>query len=122
MTNKTTLAAATPIRERNRDLIAGLACAGLAVSLGTASAQETQADGLQEVTVTARYISESLQRTPVSISAVTSAELEARGANDIAGLARSAPNVTLAEGPGGFGKSAVAMIRGVGQFDALPAF
>lgn len=97
-----------------------VAFAGLAWSaLGVAA---DDAGGLEEIVVTARFVTESLQNTPISISAVTAADLDARGVTDIAGLARNAPNVTLGEGTGGFGKSAVAYIRGVGQHDALPAF
>lgn len=86
-----------------------------------AAEQATDLNTLAEVIVTARHVSENLQKTPVSITAVTGAELDARGVSDISGLARSAPNVTLEQGPGGFGKSVTAFIRGVGQFDALPA-
>lgn len=97
-----------------------LAAAGLTWSaVGTAADEPA---GLEEVVVTARHVTESLQTTPISISAVTAADLDARGVSDISGLSRNAPNVTLGEGTGGFGKSAVAYIRGVGQHDALPAF
>lgn len=89
---------------------------------GAESSGQADGGGLEEIVVNARRVTENLQTTPISISAVTAADLDVRGINDIAGLARSAPNVTLAEGTGGFGKSAVAYIRGVGQHDALPAF
>lgn len=122
MTTSTASGAEARFRDRYCDTVAALVCAGLTVTTASAGAQEAENGGLQEVTVTARYVTESLQTTPVAISSVSAAELEARGVSDIAGLARGAPNVTLQEGPGGFGKSAVAYIRGVGQHDALPAF
>lgn len=101
---------------------AALTLAGLTCSTLSMAASTEQVGGLEEIVVTARHVTENLQTTPISISAVTAADLDARGVTDIAGLASSAPNVTLGEGTGGFGKSAVAYIRGVGQHDALPAF
>jgi len=77
---------------------------------------------LAEITVTARRTAENLQQTPVSITAITAETLEARGDTSIGDLSQSAPNVTLEQNTAGFGKSALAYIRGVGQSDILPAF
>ncbi len=81
-----------------------------------------ESTGLQEVVVTARYVTENLQRTPVAITALTGDDLDARGMNNIGDLGNSAPSVTLQSSFGGFGKSVVAAIRGIGQYDFLPAF
>ncbi len=78
--------------------------------------------GLEEITVTARRVSENLQRTPVSITAVTAEDIANRGITSIGDLASEAPNVTLEQNSAGFGKSALAFIRGVGQYDFIPAF
>src|ERR1039457_229982 len=84
--------------------------------------QSASAAALEEVTVTARRVSENLQRTPVSITAITSEDIDNRGVTSIGDLASEAPNVTLEQNTAGFGKSAIAFIRGVGQYDYLPAF
>jgi iron complex outermembrane receptor protein len=96
-------------------------------ALGSAYAEDLPTEkgasgGLEEITVTARRTAESLQQTPVSITAITGEEIEARGVTGIGDLARTAPNVTLQQNTAGFGKSALAYIRGVGQSDMLPAF
>jgi iron complex outermembrane receptor protein len=82
----------------------------------------SEVGGLQEITVTARHVSENLQRTPVSITAITAEDIANRGITSIGDLASAAPNVTLEQNTAGFGKSALAFIRGVGQSDILPAF
>jgi iron complex outermembrane recepter protein len=93
--------------------------AGAAVS-SLASAEDT--GELQEITVTARYRSESLQTTPISISALGSNDLEARGITNVTDLTASVPSTTLTtEGSTG-GNTLVAYIRGLGQSNFSPAF
>src|SRR5581483_4786304 len=72
---------------------------------------------LAEITVTARYKSESLQRAPLSVTALSGSDIENRGYTNISQVSASAPNVNLEPAPGGFGKSVFASIRGVGQND-----
>jgi len=81
-------------------------------------AEET-ASSLEEVVVTARKTAENLQQVPVSVSAFTADSLEARGLNDIAGVAAFAPNVTLnfTAPISGASSALVAYIRGIGQPD-----
>jgi outer membrane receptor protein involved in Fe transport len=56
---------------------------------------------LTEVIVTAQKRSSTVQTTPISISAVSGAELQARGITSVATLAQSTPGVSLkSEGPG----------------------
>lgn len=74
------------------------------------------------ILVTARFQQESLQDTPISITALSSADLAARGIDSVEGIGRSAPNVTLEQNTAGYGKSVLAYIRGVGQSDFLPSF
>jgi iron complex outermembrane receptor protein len=81
---------------------------------------ETMAQGaLEEIVVTARKREESLQDTPVSVAAFTSADLEARGTVDFSDLGEFTPNVTfdytsaIAAG----NSAAIVMIRGVGAAD-----
>lgn len=81
---------------------------------GSVQAEET---GLEEVLVTARFKSESLQNAPISITAITAEQMEARGYQSVVDVARAAPNVNLEQAGSGFGKSAFVSIRGVGQND-----
>jgi iron complex outermembrane receptor protein len=100
----------------------GAAAESTATAADTNKTDTSNSGGLEEIVVSARHVAENLQTTPIAISAMTGADLETHGISDIAGLARTAPNVTLEQGTGGFGKSVVAFIRGVGQYDAIPAF
>src|ERR1700743_1196720 len=50
---------------------------------------------LEEIVVTARYRAESLQDTPISISALTANDLAARGITDVTGLTAVTPSTTL---------------------------
>lgn len=81
------------------------------------------AQALEEVVVTARKREESLQDTPISITAFSSRDLEARGINDIGEIGRYTPNMvfdfTSAINP--TSSAASIYIRGVGQPDwSLP--
>jgi outer membrane receptor protein involved in Fe transport len=48
--------------------------------------------------------------------------LEARSQTDITQVADQAPSVTLRQQSGPFGNSLAAFIRGIGQYDYLPAY
>ena len=75
--------------------LALLASAAVSAAAQTAAAQEAK---LEEVTVTAtRRASETdLQRTPVSVSAVTSNDIDRMVAKDISGLASAIPGFSAA--------------------------
>ena len=51
---------------------------------------------LEEVTVTAQFRSESIQDVPLSVTALDTGALEARGADQLADYARSVPGLTFA--------------------------
>lgn len=103
-----------------------------ALMLGTslpAHAQETSqsteeaASSLDgEIVVTARKREESLQDTPISITALTGSGLEARGVRNTEALGNIVPNLTLQNNPAfsGASNSATIYIRGVGQQDFVP--
>ena len=74
-----------------------------------------------EIVVTAQFRQQNLQDTPIAITAVNSAMLEARSQTDLAQVASQAPNVTLRPLGGSFGPALGASIRGIGQFDFDPA-
>src|SRR6185295_8760363 len=94
---------------------------GLTIS-STALAQEPASqDVLQEVTVTAQFREQSVQDTPLAITAISGAILESRSQTNLSEVANQAPNVTLKPQGAAFGPSLGASIRGVGQFDFNPA-
>lgn len=75
--------------------------------------------GIGEIVVTAQFRSQNVQKTPLSITAVNAAMLEARSQSNVSDVANSAPNVTLTTASGGLGGSQATSItiRGVGQND-----
>jgi iron complex outermembrane recepter protein len=108
------------------------ACAASGVASLPAQAQESSdttktastasdANGLETVTVTAQFRSENLQQTPIAITAITGAMLDARSQTSLQEVTAQAPNVTLEPNPAGGGNSMRAQIRGVGQTDFDPA-
>lgn len=93
-----------------------------AISVTGANAQGQQSDSryaLEEVTVTARKVEESLQDAPLAVSAFTAQELENRGAIDVTDVAAAAPNVHFQTGGATSGMTAAptVFIRGIGQSD-----
>jgi iron complex outermembrane receptor protein len=83
----------------------------------TGGAEPEDSGALREVVVTAQFRSENAQSTPIAISAMDAAALEARGLNNVGEAANHAPSVFIAPGASGFGNSASITIRGVGQSD-----
>ena len=77
---------------------------------------------LEEIVVTARYRAESLQDTPISISALTAGDLEARGIVDVTGLTSVTPSTTLVKEGSTGGNTLVAYVRGLGQANYSLAF
>ncbi len=100
-------------------LAVAAACGGGAAPV---YAQEQEATGLEEIVVTARFKEEKLQETPIAITAVTGAELEARGFQNAFEIAYTVPNASLRPAQAAFGASMSAYIRGIGQYDFLPEF
>lgn len=92
-----------------------LAIAGSLGSGMPASAQEPQrVSGLEEIVVTAQRREESLQETPIAVTAFTAGKLADLGAFDIASVADFAPNVTIAKQPSSNSNMTVT-IRGLGM-------
>jgi iron complex outermembrane receptor protein len=74
-----------------------------------------------EIVVTAQFREQNLQQTPLAITAMSGAMLEARSQTSVASVADQAPSVTLKPQGAAFGPALGANIRGVGQFDFNPA-
>jgi len=100
-----------PISLRNSKrlsaVVAGTALTGvlglfsaLRVNADSTVAPESPSTTLEEVVVTAQKRVSTVQNTPISISAVSGADLQARGVSSLASLAQGTPGVSLkTEGP-----------------------
>jgi len=77
---------------------------------------------LEEIIVTARKKSENIQDVPISITAFTGRELEARGVENLSGVARFTPNLSIDSTAAVSGSSiaSTVFIRGIGQTDFTP--
>src|ERR1700729_975310 len=70
-------------------------------SAQTASTADDSGGGLAEIVVTAQKRNSTVQETPISITAVSGADLQDRGIGDVATLAAATPGVSLkSNGPG----------------------
>ncbi|MCC7411887.1 MAG: TonB-dependent receptor [Gammaproteobacteria bacterium] len=88
-----------------------------------AAAQGTAtASALEEIVVTARKKAESLQRTPITMTAITAEDIQARNFASITDIGSFTPNVSLSAGSTDVGgaANAVFFIRGIGQLDYAP--
>lgn len=97
-----------------------LAASAMAMTMAAAQAQQTGDDSrLEEITVTAQRgaTETNLQTTPISVSAVTSADIDRLVAKDISGLASSVPGFSAARITA-FNAASFAM-RGVGLTDII---
>lgn len=78
----------------------------------------TAQDGvIEEITVTARKRVENLQDTPIAITALSAATLEAARLTQIRDIEAVTPNLNFIVGADGSSSSLQAFIRGIGQFD-----
>jgi iron complex outermembrane receptor protein len=78
------------------------------------SAAESQ---LEEIVVTAQFRRQDIQTTPLAISAVSSATIEAQGARNIADVTNRIPSVNFTTGSLGGSQTPLVSIRGLGQTD-----
>ncbi len=105
-----------------RFLLAGAALVGFAWSSAALAQDESEETEYNApIVVTAQFREQALQDTPLSITAVTSEMLAARGQNSVYEIANQVPNVTLKPSVAIWGPSLVASIRGVGQYNFNPA-
>jgi iron complex outermembrane receptor protein len=85
------------------------------------SQADSAEDVLEEIVVTAQFIEQSVQDTPISITAITGDMLDARGQNTLEEISAQVPNVTLTRAGSFAGPAFIGFIRGVGQTDFNPA-
>ncbi|WP_332764348.1 TonB-dependent receptor [Phenylobacterium sp.] len=94
-------------------------CAALALSTGSAVAQESaEAVSVDEVVVTAQKRSENLQDVPVSVTAFSGQSLTDRGVTNVIGLNNLAPGLRVSSGDAAANPKI--FIRGVGLSDFNP--
>lgn len=74
-----------------------------------------------DIVVTAQFREQKLQDTPLAITAVDAATIEARSQTNLADVVKQAPSVVLLPATAAFGPSITASIRGLGQGDFNPA-
>jgi iron complex outermembrane receptor protein len=89
---------------RTRHLLRTTSCAALATVAGACwndSAQAQGAPALEEITVTARRVEESLMQVPIAVSALTADAIEQRGAKSIIELAEYTPGLFAQVGGNG---------------------
>ena len=99
-------------------LFVGASSLAIVAGLSTPSvAADANSGGIETVVVTAQFTESNIQTTPLAITAVTSADLQARGINDLSQLGTSVPGLSLTKAPAAFGNGVQTYIRGVGQYD-----
>jgi iron complex outermembrane receptor protein len=106
---------------------AALMCGSAAMAQEAASPAASPAPStgevvLEDVVVTARKRSEDLQKTPISITAMSAEALEARGVTKVTELSNFTPNLIFQNIPSnsGVASNASVYIRGIGQNDFAP--
>jgi iron complex outermembrane receptor protein len=106
-----------------RALMMGAAPAAVLAFSAPAMAQdaptEQEVSVIEDVVVTARRRSESLQDVPIAVTAVTGESMEARGFSSLTDIQQMTPNLTFTPGTGGSSGQMSAYVRGVGEYDYI---
>lgn len=104
-----------------RKLLVGSCLAGSAVFSQAVSAQDevgpSETHGLGEIVVTARYIAEDVQDTPIAITTQTSDQLKAANVNEVSNLGAVVPNLQTVPGDSQSAGTPLIRMRGVIQGD-----
>ena len=99
--------------------LAGQAAAQTAESVKAGQGAENSSN-VPEIVVTAQFQKQRLQDTPLAISAVNSAIMEAKHQVTISDIANSTPSLSIAPGSNGGGPAIpVLTLRGMGQSDSV---
>lgn len=118
------------VQKRLHNNFAALAASASVMALvlpGMAQAQsgskaEDDSAGAPEIVVTARYKSESVQDTPLAITAISGAGLQARNITSVSSLGSTVPNAFIAPPTGATGAAPLISMRGIYQSDFNFAF
>ena len=100
-----------------QQLLAGAAACVTIAHAGPATAQDgTSSDhGLGEIVVTARYVQENVQDTPIAITAKTNEQLEAANVTNVGTLGAVVPNLQTVPGDSQSAGTPRISLRGVQQ-------
>ncbi|MBT2186442.1 TonB-dependent receptor [Sphingobium nicotianae] len=107
-----------------RRLLAGSCLLAFAALSQPALAQQTTApqrdaasdnEGIQDIVVTARFVAENVQDTPIAITAATQAKLESANVSNVGELGRVIPNLRTIPGDSQSAGTPVIRLRGVVQ-------
>lgn len=108
----------TSMRARSVNIVGACIAASALAPASGASAQATEspeaAGQLEEVTVTARRQEESLQDTPVSVTAISGEVLDKLKIKDVSQIDEFTPNLTISPQPASPTAAAITL-RGIGQ-------
>jgi iron complex outermembrane receptor protein len=88
---------------------------GIGATVPTWAQPATEAGGLEEIVVTARKTSESLQITPVAVTALSEATLLEKQVLEVTDLQRTTPSISVATGGTGPASIVYLAIRGQAQ-------
>ncbi|MES2497994.1 MAG: TonB-dependent receptor [Pseudomonadota bacterium] len=105
-------------RFATRVAVIALAMGSVAATAQTVPAGEAPqaSEGIQDIVVTARRTSESLQKTPISITALDSRALERINIQAVDKLGQVAPNLVISQQSSSLSAASI-NIRGIGQTD-----
>jgi len=98
-------------------MLATLASPAMADEAAAEDQQNVEATG-NDIIVTAQFREQTLQSTPIAITAIDADAIAARSAQNVLALAGQAPSVTMKPN----GNIAQVYIRGVGQYDSSFAY
>ena len=101
--------------EGTRRLRWSVASAAMLLMAGTLPAAAEELLHLEEIIVTARRMEESLQRTPVAVTAVSEADLRDKNIESLLDIGAVAPNVMVGSQSSNGGLNGGFFIRGIGQ-------
>src|SRR3569833_4199739 len=96
--------------------------AAVAATLGSTAAYAQEDEGLQEVTVTARYKQENLQTTPLAITARSVEALQERNLTNVNDIGLAIPNAFMRPPVSNYGPTQTIGLRGIIQTDFSYAF
>lgn len=111
--------AQTPLSDPNQQQLATLNASGATSAEAIAGAsQVSTAAGIQDIVVTARRTEESIQRTPVAVTALSAVAIRTAQITDAPALQRIAPNLVVGTGGPGNANFTFVSIRGAGNLQA----
>ena len=91
-------------------------------TLCASAASANKSDELQEIVVTAEKRESTVQKTPISITAITGADLVERGVTTAQGLASEVPGLAVESGGPGQGQYEIRGLSAIGGESATIGF